>query len=200
MLTPRVHAEPREALLRSVISASGVSLPGLTSSFYVRPSLLHIPQTPLPPVLRALSPLEALLPLTPFMPLPFIRAIGGIANVRTDEQRELKHTQTRTDHLFILRLWDLYSIDLVSRLFSRPCHTDSIESALKLASHRPTLRPRRRTPRANGILELATIGSDRLGPRPERKHKNHITDISPREHLSSVRSELIRRKHGYYSG
>jgi hypothetical protein len=50
--------EKRFPLLRSVISASGVSLPGLTSSFYVRSSLLHIPQTPLPPVLRAPFPLK----------------------------------------------------------------------------------------------------------------------------------------------
>jgi hypothetical protein len=151
--------------LRSVISASGVSLPGLTSSFYVRLSLLHIPQTPLPPVLRALSPLEALLPLTPFMPLPFIHSFGQSGESQTFEQtnRESsnahRHAQIAQTDLFILRLWTL-----CSRLFSQRCHNDSIELALKLASHRPTLRPRRRTPRANGIFKLATIGSDR--PRP----------------------------------
>jgi hypothetical protein len=104
--------EKRFPLLRSVISASGVSLPGLTSSFYVRLSVLQIPQTPLSPVLRAPFPLEALLPLTPFMRLPFmpfIRAIGGIANVRTDEHRVQAHS---TQTIPILRLWNL--------LFHRP--------------------------------------------------------------------------------
>lgn len=101
ILTPRVHAEPREALLRSVISASGVSLPGLTSSFYVRLSLLQIPQTPPVSCAPCAFPLGSFASAHSIHAIaihPFIRAIGGIANVRTDEQGELKHTNSRSDH------------------------------------------------------------------------------------------------------